>query len=147
MMQRTILIAATAVALAVATPAGLASATPPEGSTNRTELAIVPLGPNSVVLQRLQLQPGASSGWHTHNGPEYSVISSGSVAVQFAGKCEFTDYGFGQVVYIPPNAPHRVMNRSGQIAEAFVSYTLPEDAPVRGDAADPCLQINLLPQG
>ncbi|WP_068280025.1 cupin domain-containing protein [Aldersonia kunmingensis] len=138
MMPRTILVAAAAVALAVAAPAGLASATPPEGSTNRTELAILPVGPSSVVLQRLQLQPGASSGWHVHNGPEYSVISSGSVAVQFAGKCEFTDYGFGQIVFIPSNAPHRVVNRSSRIAEAFVSYTVPEDAPVRGDAPSPC---------
>jgi quercetin dioxygenase-like cupin family protein len=146
MITRTILVAATAVAIAAA-PAGSAFATPPQGGIVRTDLTTVPLGPSAVVLQRLQLQPGASSGWHTHSGPEVSIVSSGSVSVQFAGKCEFTNYGVGQVVYIPPGAPHHVMNRSGSIAEAFVSYTVPADAPVRGDAPDPCLQINPLPQG
>jgi hypothetical protein len=33
---------------------------------------------------------------------------------------------------------HVVANRSGQDAEAVVTYTIPVDAPVRGDSPDVC---------
>ena len=36
--------------------------------------------PSTLIVQGLKLAPGASSGWHTHPGTEYSAINTGGVA-------------------------------------------------------------------
>lgn len=140
------LIVAAAV-LASSAPLPTAGATPPEGDTTRTDLAkgttgtpvaINTDGPATLMVQELAISPGASSGWHTHPGPEYSVITDGAVAVQTAAECSAATYGAGQAVLIPAGVAHRVANETGQLAEVIVTYTLRVNAPVRGDAPDPC---------
>lgn len=126
-----------------------AMATPAEGDVQRTDLAkgettapitIVTDGrPTTVLVQNLTLKPGAHSGWHTHPGPEYSVITSGVVALQTAEQCASTDYPSGQVVFIPEGVPHRVDNHGPVDAGVVVNYTLPVGEPVRADAPDACL--------
>jgi quercetin dioxygenase-like cupin family protein len=128
-------------------PAATAGATPPDGDIVRNDLAkgdtatpvsITTDGPATQIIQSLVMQPGASSGWHTHPGTELSVITGGSVALQTAGTCEPVSYGPGQAVVIPAGVAHRVANDSGAQAEVVVTYTLPVGAPVRGDAPDEC---------
>jgi len=61
-----------------------AAATPAEGEIVRTEIAkgttdapiaIVAVGQETAYyIQNLLLKPASSSGWHTHAGPEYSVV-------------------------------------------------------------------------
>ncbi len=128
--------------------AATAHATPAEGDVVRTDLAkgttdapvsIVTDGAESALLvQSLLLKPGASSGWHTHPGSEFSAIKAGTVAVQFAPGCEITEYTAGQAVFIPAGVAHRVDNDSDHDAEVIVTYTVAADAPVRGDAPDGC---------
>ncbi len=120
-----------------------AAATPAEGEVVRTDIATgsgTAVGgvQSTLIVQRLQLKPGASSGWHTHPGPESSVVNSGVVAVQTAGHCGVVEYGSGQAVFIPAGLPHRVANHTTLEADVVVTYTVPQDAPVRGDAADAC---------
>src|SRR3954464_13989127 len=71
---------------------GSASATPPEGDVQRTDLAkgttdtpisIVTNGEKTAFyVQSLVLRPGASSGWHAHPGPEKSGITEGTGVAQ-----------------------------------------------------------------
>ncbi|AQT78900.1 cupin [Mycolicibacterium litorale] len=133
--------------LAAGIPPGLAWATPPEGDTVREDLAkgttevpvsIMTDGPATLMVQELTISPGASSGWHTHPGAEYSVITEGSVELQTAAACWPVSYGAGQAVLIPAGLPHRVANESAHDARAVVTYTLPVGAPVRGDSPDIC---------
>ena len=140
-------VAGIAVALGVAMSAATATATPPDGDATRTDIAngstetpvsITTDGPTTLVVQSLVLQPGASSGWHTHPGSELSAITGGSVALQTATACGPVTYGAGQAVFIPAGVPHRVVNQSGSQAQVVLTYTLPVDAPVRGDAPDAC---------
>jgi quercetin dioxygenase-like cupin family protein len=140
------------VAAAVTLPlvgTGSAQATPAEGDVVRTDLAkgttdapvsiVTPDGVASVLLvQSLLIRPGASSGWHTHPGTEFSAIKAGTVAVQTGPGCGITEYVAGQAVFIPAGVPHRVDNDSAQDAEVIVTYTVAADAPVRGDAPDAC---------
>ena len=68
---------------------GIAEATPAEGEIVRTEIAmsttdapiaIVAVGQETTFyVQNLVLKPASSSGWHTHSGPEYTVIKKGTV--------------------------------------------------------------------
>lgn len=123
-------------------------ATPAEGDVVRTDLAkgttdapvsIVTDGaPSTLMVQRLTLKPHASSGWHTHPGTEYSVINAGEVVLQTATDCAMNRYGAGQAVFIPAGVPHRVANDAAADADVVVTYTLPVDVPLRGDAPDVC---------
>ena len=145
---RRILIAGTAAVVSAGITAGGAHATPAEGDSVRTELAkgttdapvsIVTDGqPTTLYVQSATLHPGAGSGWHTHPGPEYSVVTDGTVAVQTATDCTLNNFAAGQAVFIPGGVPHRVANTSPLDATVVVTYTLPADAAVRGDAPDAC---------
>ncbi|MDT5018710.1 MAG: hypothetical protein QOD39_4870 [Mycobacterium sp.] len=140
--------AGAAVALAAAMTAGTAAATPPEGEVDRTDLgkgttdapiAIVAVGqPTTLYVQKVVLGPGASSGWHTHAGPEYSVVNKGTVVVQSAGNCMPAAFASGQAIFIPAGVAHVVSNEGSEDAEAVITYTLPADRPVRDDAAAAC---------
>jgi quercetin dioxygenase-like cupin family protein len=147
MTVRLLTVVGVAVALCGVMPATTAGATPPDGDAARTDIAkgttetpvsISTDGPTTLIVQSLILQPGASSGWHTHPGTELSVITGGSVALQTAGACGPVTYGAGQAVSIPPGVPHRVVNESASEAQVVLTYTIPVDAPVRGDAPDVC---------
>ncbi|MGW0161440.1 cupin domain-containing protein [Mycobacterium sp. NPDC003323] len=124
-----------------------ATATPPDGEVERTDLAtgttntpvvIDTTGPTTLYVQELVLHPPSSSGWHTHPGPEHAVITGGTVTVQTADQCAPTPYLAGQSIFIPAGVPHIVRNDSPHDANAVVTYTLPADVPVRDDAPAAC---------
>ncbi|GAY13653.1 cupin domain-containing protein [Mycobacterium sp. shizuoka-1] len=147
MTVRASIVAGIAVAVCAVLPTGQAAATPPEGDAVRTDIAkgttetpvsINTDGPTTLIVQSLVLPPGAASGWHTHPGTELSVITGGSVELQTATACDPVTYAAGQAVSIPAGVPHRVANESGSQAQVVLTYTIGVDAPVRGDAPDPC---------
>lgn len=147
MTVRALTVTGIAVAVCAVLPAAPAGATPPDGDAARTDLAtgttetpvsITTDGPTTLIVQSLVLQPGASSGWHTHPGSELSVITAGTVALQTGSACGPVTYSAGQAVFIPAGVPHRVDNPSASEAQVVVTYTLPVDAPLRGDAPDVC---------
>jgi quercetin dioxygenase-like cupin family protein len=125
-----------------------AGATPAEGEIERTDVAkgtttapivIVTVGqPTTLYVQNLVLGPGASSGWHTHPGPEYSAINGGTVHLQTASGCAPAAFTAGQSIFIPAGVPHVVSNEGTERAEAVVTYTLPADRPVRDDVPAVC---------
>ncbi|MEO3758883.1 cupin domain-containing protein [Mycobacterium sp. B14F4] len=125
-----------------------AGATPVEGEIQRTDVAkgtttapvaIVTVGqPTTLYVQNLVLGPASSSGWHTHPGPEYSVINGGTVHLQTAHACAPAAFGAGQAIFIPGGVPHVVSNEGAEHAEATATYTLPADRPVRDDAPAAC---------
>ncbi|KUI28008.1 cupin [Mycobacterium sp. IS-1742] len=128
---------------------GSAAATPPEGDVVRTDLAkgetgqpvsisTAPGQQSTLLVQDLQLRPGSSSGWHTHPGPEHSVITEGTVELQTAADCAVVPYGAGQAVFIPAGLAHRVANTGPHDAGVVATYTVPTGAPVRGDSPDVC---------
>ena len=95
-----------------------AAATPAEGEIVRTEIAkgttdapiaIVAVGQETAYyIQNLLLKPASSSGWHTHAGPEYSVVKRGTLYVQQAPGCVPVAYTAGDAVFIQAGIPHVV---------------------------------------
>lgn len=94
--------------------------------------------PTTLLVQQLVMHPGSSSGWHTHPGPEHSVITTGTVELQTAGDCAVVPYGAGQSVFIPAGVAHRVANGTPHDAGVVATYTVPAGAPVRADSPDVC---------
>jgi quercetin dioxygenase-like cupin family protein len=142
-----LVVTATLAALYGGLPLPGVGATPPDGDITRTDIArgdtLAPVSINTdgnatLLVQGLRLGPSASSGWHTHPGPEVSAITIGTVVLQTATECVPVNYGAGQAVFIPAGVPHLVANEAGQDAHVVVTYTLPVNAPVRGDSPDVC---------
>jgi quercetin dioxygenase-like cupin family protein len=142
------LAAGATIAIMAAISPGTARATPAEGDVERTDLgqgtsdapiAIVAVGqPTTLYVQEVVFGQEASTGWHTHPGPEHAVINSGTVHVQTAGNCMPVAFGPGQAVFFPAGVPHFVRNQSVEDAEAVVTYTLPAGRPIREDAPSAC---------
>ncbi|MCT7658756.1 cupin domain-containing protein [Mycobacterium deserti] len=148
MKKRFLSAAATAAIVGTGAFAGPAAATPAEGDLERTDIskgttdapiAIVAAGQQTAFyIQEVELAPGASSGWHTHSGPEYSNVTDGTVWVQSAPGCAAIPYSAGQSVFVQTGVPHRVFNQGTDDAVATVTYTLPAQNPVRDDAPAAC---------
>ncbi|MGH8991281.1 MAG: cupin domain-containing protein [Acidimicrobiia bacterium] len=126
----------------------VASATPPSGTITRTDLAkgtttkpiyINTKGAESeFYLQSLSLGPGADSGWHTHPGPEYTIIESGTITIQKATACTPEQLGPGSVHFVEAGVAHRGYNETAEPVELYVTYTVPAKEPVRGETPDAC---------
>ena len=125
-----------------------AIATPPSGNVSRNELAVGKVTDN-IDIQRTEptdfhidvvtLEPGASSGWHTHPGPEYSIVKAGAIVLVRDPKCAPVTVTAGQGVFIPDGTPHLAHNDGKEPAEIYVTYTVPAgNTKLRVDADDPC---------
>jgi len=98
-------------------------------------------GAGDVLMQKIELGPNGSTGWHTHPGPAVAVIQSGSLTILSpqGGGCESTTYVAGDV-FVDPGQGHVHLGRSGSDgATVFVTYF---DVPAaaagpRIDAPDP----------
>ena len=125
-----------------------AAATPSTGEVNRTDLAKgVTSTPISIVthgeetafyVQRLQVMPGATSGWHSHPGTEYSIITKGTVHLQDASNCEVVVYHAGDVLFAPAGTVHNAVNHGPEEVETLSTFTVPADVPPVVDAPAAC---------
>ncbi|HEV7536321.1 MAG TPA: cupin domain-containing protein, partial [Acidimicrobiia bacterium] len=137
-------------AWAVVSLAGVtaAVATPPSGTSSRNELAVGRItdkidiqrsDPSDFHIQDVTLDPGAGSGWHTHPGPEYSIVKAGEVVLQRAPACDPVTVKAGEGVFIPGGTPHIAHNDTKDPAELYVTYTVPAGTTVlRQDAPEQC---------
>jgi quercetin dioxygenase-like cupin family protein len=139
-----------ALAWAAVSLAGItaAIATPPSGTINRNELAVGKVT-DSIDMQRSEptdfhihvvtIEPGANSGWHTHPGPEYSILKAGEVILERAPACQPFTFKGGQGWFIPAGTPHMAHNDSQEPAEIYVTYTVPAgNTTLRVDSDEEC---------
>ncbi len=143
-------VALVAMAWAAVSLAGVtaAIATPQSGGISRNELAVGKVtdkidiqrsDPSDFHIQNLILDPGANSGWHTHPGPEYSVVKAGEVVLQRSPACDPITVTAGQGFFNPGGMPHIAHNDSSAPAELYVTYTVPAGATnLRLDADQQC---------
>jgi quercetin dioxygenase-like cupin family protein len=125
-----------------------AIATPPSGTSSRNELAVGKVTDNINIqrseasdfhIQDLILDPGANSGWHTHPGPEYSVVKAGQVVLERSPACAPITLTAGQGFFNPGGMPHIAHNDSTAPAELYVTYTVPAGTTnLRLDAEQQC---------
>jgi mannose-6-phosphate isomerase-like protein (cupin superfamily) len=128
------------------TPVG--RATLPEFNVKRKEKALdweVRLEaqqPVDVATQIVTFQPGGSSGWHTHPGPVFFTVRTGTLTVYEGddASCRpliFTA-GTGVVEAGTNTHIHMVRNETASVAEAVVTYIVPVGAnPLRTDLSNP----------
>ena len=137
-------------ALGAAIVTGIAVATPGSGASSTIlgrGLAVEKVKtrgnqPYDVVVQRITIQPGGHTGWHTHPGNALAVILSGTLTIydgddpscapqRFDAGDTYLDPGYGHV--------HIGRNEGAVPLEILVTYVdvRAGGGPVRIDAADP----------
>lgn len=136
-----------AAGIVVGTAAGRAGATPPKGKLTREEFAVGRLadafkiqtaGPSDFHIQRVTLEPGADSGWHTHPGIALDVVKAGTVTAYIDdGKCEPQKVEAGQAFMFPAGVVHMARNEGDEPAEIYVTYLVTAGADPRKDAEAP----------
>jgi hypothetical protein len=100
--------------------------------------------PIDVATQVVTFQPGGFSGWHTHPGPVFFTVKSGTLTVYEGDDPSCTPLvfpaGTGAVEAGSNTHIHMVRNETGSVAEALVTYLVPVGTPqaaLRTDLPNP----------
>ena len=131
-------------AMAVA-PSG---ATPPSGLTNiplargtNTSDGSIPLKAGSdVAVAQITVNPGGSSGWHSHPGGAIVIVQQGSLTVytSLGSNCETTTYTAGQAFIERPDVVNQVINTGTIPYVLFVTFPrVPQGQSARTDEPAP----------
>jgi quercetin dioxygenase-like cupin family protein len=150
---RRLAIAAAVVALAV--PVGVAVATPSQG------LTVTPLGqgsfgqhlkvkapnvkatfkrPSDFVVADLRLDPGGTTGWHSHPGPALVVVKDGTITLYDGDdrRCRPHRYGPGQAFVDQGGGHvHIARNETRHPVQVLVTFIIPKGTEPFIDAPDP----------
>jgi len=125
------------------------AATPPTGGFTNVPLArgtnvsdgTIPLQAGTdVAMAQITVEPGGSSGWHSHPGGAIIVVKQGSLTVYspVGPKCETTTYSAGQVFIERPGEVDDVLNTGTIPYVLFVTFPrVPQGDPARTDESDP----------
>ena len=137
------------------------AATPPSGLTNVTlargtaqSHGTIPLQfGTDVVMSQITVNPGGSSGWHSHPGGAIIVVAQGTLTVYHASgddshsqggddwhsqRCESTTYSAGQAFIERPGEVDQVINNGTTPYVLFVTFPrVPQGGSARIDAPDP----------
>ena len=134
--------------LAGALYVGVALATSPSGLTN-TPLArgtnasdgTLPLqGGMDVAMTQITVQPGGSSGWHSHPGGAIIVVKEGALTLyrSIGSQCQTYPYGAGQAFIERPGEVDQVVNTGTAPYVLYVTFPrVPQGQPTRIDEPDP----------
>lgn len=118
-----------------------------QGST-ADEVHVQSTGPTRLVFQRVTIQPGGYTGWHTHPGPLLVVVESGTLT-HYDRHCEVTTYSSGEAFEETPgaNAVHMGANLGDEPVVLDVTYVVPDGASLRNEADPPACATTLAHPG
>ncbi len=102
---------------------------------NTKAMKLVTDEPFEVIPQTVTFEPGRTSGWHSHPGPVFVVVKSGTVTV-YDATCVPRRYSAGQGFMEGPE-PAVVRNEGGTSSENVATLLVPTGSPVRTDAPSP----------
>src|SRR6266571_494702 len=125
-----------------------ASATPPSGLTNvplarGTDVShgTIPLQIGTdVAMAQITVDPGGSSGWHSHPGGAIIVVKQGALTVyrSVGSQCQTATYSAGQAFIERPGEVDDVLNTGTVPYVLLVTFPrVPQGESARIDQPDP----------
>jgi quercetin dioxygenase-like cupin family protein len=97
--------------------------------------------PTQIITQVFTVQPGGYSGWHTHPGPTFFTVRTGTLTVYEGNGPSCTPRvvtaGTGFLEAGTNDHMHMIRNETSSVAETVVTYLVPPGAPLRIDLPDP----------
>ncbi len=123
-------------------------ATPPSGLTQvplarGTDVSdgTIPLQVGTdVAMAQITVNPGGSTGWHSHPGGAIIVVKQGSLTVHrsIGSQCQTTTYSAGQAFIERPGEVDDVVNAGTVPYVLFVTFPrVPQGESARIDIPDP----------
>ena len=123
-------------------------ATPPSGLTQvplarGTDVSdgTIPLQVGTdVAMAQITVDPGGSTGWHSHPGGAIIVVKQGSLTVHqsIGSQCQTTTYSAGQAFIERPGEVDQVINTGTTPYVLFVTFPrVPQGDSPRTDELDP----------
>jgi quercetin dioxygenase-like cupin family protein len=91
-------------------------------------------------MAQITVNPGGSSGWHSHPGGAIVVVKQGSLAVHqsIGSQCQITTYSAGQAFIERPGEVDDVTNTGTIPYILFVTFPrVPQGDSTRTDQPDP----------
>ena len=124
------------------------SATPPVALTNvllahgtDQSHGTIPLELGTdVVISQITVNPGGSSGWHSHPGGAIIVVAQGTLTTYHAqgDDCKSTTYSAGQAFIERPGEVDDVLNEGSSPYVLYVTFPrVPPGGSARIDQPDP----------
>jgi uncharacterized RmlC-like cupin family protein len=100
-----------------------------QGFTYLAGLTGATTGSRNLCMTVLTLPDGARARTHLHRGIETGAyVIKGEAEMYFGERLEHhLRVRTGEYVYIPPDTPHLVLNRSGGPCLALVAHSAPDD--------------------
>jgi quercetin dioxygenase-like cupin family protein len=101
-----------AAATSAPAPAPPVHATVGEFHFSSNDFKIDSKNPSEVVMPQITIHPGASSAWHTHPGPGFVVVTSGTLTLYqvISNDCVKSTYEPGQGFVESPGVVHIARN-------------------------------------
>jgi quercetin dioxygenase-like cupin family protein len=141
--------------LALVVPAGIAVATPPVGvvstvlakgtmsqrvKVNTSNIKAKFKKPSDFIVQENVIDPGGSTGWHSHPGPALVIVKEGTFTLYDGDdrKCRPHRYGPGQS-FVDQGGGHVHIGRNEGTTTltVLVTFIVPEGAAPRIDVDAP----------
>jgi quercetin dioxygenase-like cupin family protein len=134
--------------LAAAVYGGIALATPPSGlvnillarGTDASDGTLPIQMGTDVVMAQITVDPGGSSGWHSHPGGAIIVVKQGTASVYRAigGQCQSGSYSAGDAFIERPGEVDDVLNAGTAPYVLYVTFPrVPPGGSARIDEPDP----------
>ena len=97
-----------------------------------------PTNPCDTAFQQATIQPGGSSGWHTHPGATFVAVAQGEGTLYRAigSGCPATKIGAGTGFAQMPTELHVVRNEGSVPFVVYTLYVLPRGTPNTGIRVD-----------
>jgi quercetin dioxygenase-like cupin family protein len=96
-------------------------------------------GDSDVIVTENRLAPGGSFGWHSHPGPSFSIVKSGTLSFYRGDDptCTPEIYHAGDVLIDPGNVVHIGRNEGSVDLVLTVTRLVPHGAASRIDEPNP----------
>jgi quercetin dioxygenase-like cupin family protein len=141
-------LASVATAVTVAVTVAPSWATPPSGLTNvplargtDTSHGTLPLRfGTDIAMAQITVNPGGSSGWHSHPGGAIIIVQQGTLTVYHSvdSQCRTTTYSAGQAFIERPGEVDDVLNTGTIPYVLYVTFPrVPPGGSPRIDQPDP----------
>src|SRR5690349_8689887 len=93
-----------------------------------------------VVMAQITVDPGGSSGWHSHPGGAIVIVKTGTLTVyrSLGSQCQIETYNAGQAFIERPGELDNVLNLSSSPYVLFVTFpSVPQGISPRTDEPNP----------
>ena len=98
------------------------------------------LGAPFIAMAQITVDPGGSSGWHSHPGGAIIVVQTGTLTVyrSLGSQCQTTTYSAGQAFIERPGEVDNVVNTGTVPYVVYVTFPrVPQGESARTDEPDP----------